>query len=215
MKDTERLRAKGAAAVEILRGLYPDAECSLESGGDPWRLLVMARLSAQCTDERVNIVCRDLFREIPDARAMADAPLAQIEELIRPCGLFRTKAKSLKESAAMLLTTYEGRVPDTMEELLSLPGVGRKIANLLLGDIYKKGGIVADTHCIRICGRIGFYPEELKDPLRVERILTPVIPVSEQSEFCHRIVHFGREICTARSPKCEGCPMGEICDHNK
>lgn len=215
MKDTERLLAKGAAAVEILRQRYPDAECSLESGGDPWRLLVMARLSAQCTDERVNIVCRDLFREIPDARAMAEAPLAQIEELIRPCGLFRTKAKSLKESAAMLLTIYEGRVPDTMEELLSLPGVGRKIANLLLGDIYKKGGIVADTHCIRICGRIGFYPEELKDPLRVERILTPVIPVSEQSDFCHRIVHFGREICTARSPKCEGCPMGEICDHNK
>ena len=214
MKDTERLLAKGAAAVEILRQRYPDAECSLESGGDPWRLLVMARLSAQCTDERVNIVCRDLFREIPDARAMAEAPLAQIEELIRPCGLFRTKAKSLKESAAMLLTIYEGRVPDTMEGLLSLPGVGRKIANLLLGDIYKKGGIVADTHCIRICGRLGFYPEALKDPLRVERILTPVIPVSEQSDFCHRIVHFGREICTARSPKCGDCPMREICDHN-
>ena len=214
MKDTKRLISKGTAAVEILRQRYPDAECSLESGGDPGRLLVMARLSAQCTDERVNIVCRDLFREIPDARAMADAPLAQIEELIRPCGLFRTKAKSLKESAAMLLTTYEGRVPDTMEELLSLPGVGRKIANLLLGDIYKKGGIVADTHCIRICGRLGFYDEELKDPLRVERILTPVIPISEQSDFCHRIVHFGREICTARSPKCEDCPMREICDHN-
>ena len=214
MKDTKRLISKGMAAVEILRQRYPDAECSLESGGDPWRLLVMARLSAQCTDERVNIVCRDLFREIPDARAMADAPLAQIEELIRPCGLFRTKAKSLKESAAMLLTTYEGRVPDTMEELLALPGVGRKIANLLLGDIYKKGGIVADTHCIRICGRLGFYDEELKDPLRVERILTPVIPISEQSDFCHRIVHFGREICTARSPKCEDCPMREICDHN-
>ena len=213
-RDTKRLIVKGAAAVEILRGLYPDAECSLESGGDPWRLLVMARLSAQCTDERVNIVCRDLFREIPDAQAMADAPLAKIEELIRPCGLFRTKAKSLKESAAMLLTTYEGRVPDTMEELLSLPGVGRKIANLLLGDIYKKGGIVADTHCIRICGRLGFYDEELKDPLRVERILTPVIPISEQSDFCHRIVHFGREICTARSPKCGDCPMREICDHN-
>ena len=214
-RDTKRLIVKGAAAVEILRKLYPDAECSLESGGDPWRLLVMARLSAQCTDERVNIVCRDLFREIPDAQAMADAPLAEIEELIRPCGLFRTKAKSLKESAAMLLTTYEGRVPDTMDELLSLPGVGRKIANLLLGDIYKKGGIVADTHCIRICGRLGFYPEELKDPLRVERILTPVIPISEQSDFCHRIVHFGREICTARSPKCGECPMREICDHNK
>lgn len=215
MKDTKRLTDKGLAAVELLRGLYPDAECSLESGGDPWRLLVMARLSAQCTDERVNIVCRDLFREIPDARAMADAPLAKIEELIRPCGLFRTKAKSLKESAAMLLTTYEGRVPDTMEELLSLPGVGRKIANLLLGDIYKKGGIVADTHCIRICGRLGFYDEELKDALRVERILTPVIPVSEQSDFCHRIVHFGREICTARSPRCGDCPLREICDHGK
>ena len=214
-KDTKRLLAKGTAAVEMLRQRYPEAECSLESGGDPWRLLVMARLSAQCTDERVNIVCRDLFRAIPDARAMAEAPLAKIEELIRPCGLFRTKAKSLRESAAMLLTTYEGRVPDTMEELLSLPGVGRKIANLLLGDIYKKGGIVADTHCIRICGRLGFYDEELKDPLRVERIRTPVIPVSEQSDFCHRIVHFGREVCTARSPKCEGCPMGEICDHNK
>ena len=213
-KDTKRLLDKGTAAVEILRQRYPEAECSLESGGDPWRLLVMARLSAQCTDERVNIVCRDLFREIPDARAMAEAPLAKIEELIRPCGLFRTKAKSLKESAAMLLTTYGGRVPDTMEELLSLPGVGRKIANLLLGDIYKKGGIVADTHCIRICGRLGFYDEELKDPLRVERILTPVIPISEQSDFCHRIVHFGREVCTARSPKCEGCPMGEICDLN-
>ena len=214
MKDTERLVAKGASAVEILRRLYPDAECSLESGGDPWRLLVMSRLSAQCTDERVNIVCRNLFREIPDAQAMAEAPLMKIEELIRPCGLFRTKAKSLKESAAMLLTAYEGRVPDTMEELLALPGVGRKIANLLLGDIYKKGGIVADTHCIRICGRLGFYDEALKDPLRVERILTPVIPVSEQSDFCHRIVHFGREICTARSPKCGDCPMRGICDHN-
>ena len=210
-KDTKRLLAKGSAAVDILRGLYPDAECSLESGGDPWRLLVMARLSAQCTDERVNIVCRDLFREIPDAQAMADAPLAEIEELIRPCGLFRTKAKSLKESAAMLLTTYEGRVPDTMEELLSLPGVGRKIANLLLGDIYKKGGIVADTHCIRICGRLGFYPEELKDPLRVERILTPVIPISEQSDFCHRIVLFGRACCTARNPKCDECPLTMYC----
>ena len=162
MKDTERLLAKGAAAVEILRQRYPDAECSLESGGDPWRLLVMARLSAQCTDERVNIVCRDLFREIPDAQAMAEAPLAQIEELIRPCGLFRTKAKSLKESAAMLLTIYEGRVPDTMEELLSLPGVGRKIANLLLGDIYKKrrhrGGYPLHPH-LRPLRYVPHHPE--------------------------------------------------------
>ena len=209
MKDTERLLTKGAAAVEILRGLYPDAECSLESGGDPWRLLVMARLSAQCTDERVNIVCRDLFREIPDARAMANAPLAQIEELIRPCGLFRTKAKSLKESAAMLLTTYEGRVPDTMEELLALPGVGRKIANLLLGDIYKKGGIVADTHCIRICGRLGL--SHGKEPEKVEQQLRAILPPEESSDFCHRIVLFGRDCCTARNPDCGNCPLALYC----
>ncbi|MBR2847906.1 MAG: endonuclease III [Clostridia bacterium] len=211
--------ARGAEAVRLLKEIYPTAECSLESGGDPWRLLVMARLSAQCTDERVNIVCRTLFREIPDAKTMAEAPLSQIEELVKPCGLYRMKAKSIKEASEILLRDHGGEVPDTMEELLSLPGVGRKIANLLLGDIFGKGGIVADTHCMRICGRLGFYPETLRDPLKVEKILSPVIEKEEQSDFCHRIVHFGREYCMARTPVCEkdprSCPLHGICAHIK
>lgn len=213
------LRVKGAEAVRLLAGLYPDALCSLESGGDPWRLLVMARLSAQCTDERVNIVSRNLFAALPDAKAMAAAPLSQIEELVKPCGLYRTKAKSIKEASEILLRDYDGRVPDTMEELLALPGVGRKIANLLLGDIFGKGGIVADTHCMRICGRLGFYPEDLRDPVKVEKILDPIIPKADQSDFCHRLVHFGREYCMARGPVCDkdpkSCPLAAICGHNK
>lgn len=199
--------------MEKLKELYPDALCSLESGGDPWRLLVMARLSAQCTDERVNIVCRDLFREIPDADSMANAPIEQIETLIKSCGLYRSKAKSLKESSKLLIEEFNGNVPDNMEDLLSLPGVGRKIANLILGDVFHKGGIVADTHCMRICGRLGFYPEGQKNPEKTEKIMTPLIPKEEQSDFCHRIVWFGRDICTAKNPKCRECPLGEICLH--
>lgn len=213
MKITDKKRA--FSAVEELKKLYPDSTCSLESGGDPWRLLVMARLSAQCTDERVNIVCRDLFRELPTVEEMAEAPVEQIESLIRSCGLYRSKAKSIKESSEILVRDFSGQVPDNMEDLLSLPGVGRKIANLILGDVFHKGGIVADTHCMRICGRLGFYPEEWKDPLKTEKIMTPLIPKEEQSDFCHRIVQFGRDVCTARSPKCGECPLGDICLHNK
>ena len=212
MKITDKKRA--LSAVEELKKLYPDSTCSLESGGDPWRLLVMARLSAQCTDERVNIVCRDLFRELPTVEEMAEAPVTQIESLIKSCGLYRSKAKSIKESSEILVRDFEGMVPDNMEDLLSLPGVGRKIANLILGDVFHKGGIVADTHCMRICGRLGFYPEEWKDPLKTEKIMTPLIPKEEQSDFCHRIVQFGRDVCTARSPKCGECPLGDICLHN-
>ncbi|MGM9653182.1 MAG: endonuclease III domain-containing protein [Eubacteriales bacterium] len=211
--STEVLRQKGERAVLLLAGLYPDAACSLAYGGDPWKLLVMARLSAQCTDARVNIVCGELFCALPDARSMADAPLETIESYIRPCGLYHTKAKSLKEAAAIVADRYGGSVPGTMEELLALPGVGRKIANLLLGDVYGQGGIVADTHCIRICGRLGFYPEAQKDPLKTERILDALIPREEQSAFCHRLVMFGRDVCMARSPQCAGCPLREICDH--
>jgi len=207
------LREKAAEAVRRLAARYPGAQCSLEAGGDPWRLLVMARLSAQCTDERVNIVCRELFAVLPDAAAMAAAPLSQIEALIRPCGLFRMKAKNLRDMSAMLIERCGGRVPDTMEEMLALPGVGRKIANLILGDVYGQGGIVADTHCIRICGRLGFYPESLKDPLRVERILDPLIARDAQSDFCHRLVQFGRDVCTARAPACAACPLATICAH--
>ena len=212
MKITDKKRA--LSAVEELKKLYPESVCSLESGGDPWRLLVMARLSAQCTDERVNIVCRDLFRELPTVEKMAAAPTEQIENLIKSCGLYRGKAKSIKESSEILVRDFSGQVPDNMEDLLSLPGVGRKIANLILGDVFHKGGIVADTHCMRICGRLGFYPEEQKDPVKTERIMTPLIPLEEQSDFCHRLVQFGRDVCTARSPKCTSCPLGDICLHN-
>ncbi|MBR2354590.1 MAG: endonuclease III [Clostridia bacterium] len=204
-----------AKIVRRLEGIYPEAVCALEYGGEPWRLLVMARLSAQCTDARVNIVCRDLFAEYPTAEALANAPLPRIEELIRSCGLFRTKAESIKASCKILHEQYGGRVPDTMEELLALPGVGRKIANLLLGDIYGKPAVVTDTHCIRICGKLGMYPEELKDPKRVELILSELIEPEKQSDFCHRIVQFGRDVCMARSPLCDGCPLRDLCDHGK
>jgi len=139
----------------------------------------------------------------------------QIEELVRSCGLYRMKAKDLKAMSEQLLTRFGGRVPDEIDDLLTLPGVGRKIANLIVGDLYGKPAVVTDTHCIRICGRLGFYPEELKDPYKIERILAAVIEPREQSDFCHRIVWFGREVCTARSPKCEGCPLRDICEHTK
>ena len=203
---------KAAAAVEKLKKIYPDATCALEWGGvDAWKLLVMGRLSAQCTDARVNIVCRELFSEFPTVDALADAPLERIEEIVRPCGLYRVKASDLKNPCRMLIDDFGGIVPDSMDELLKLPGVGRKIANLLLGDIYKRPAVVADTHCIRICGRLGFYPETLKDPVKVERIMSECLVPEEQSDFCHRIVQFGRDVCMARSPKCDECPLAEIC----
>ncbi len=217
MKKSEKItpETRAAEAERRLRELYPDAACSLEASDDPWRLLVMARLSAQCTDERVNIVCRDLFRVYPCAADMANAPLESIEELIRPCGLYRGKAKSIKEASQILCKKYGGRVPDTMDELLSLPGVGRKIANLILGDVYKKGGIVADTHCMRICGRLGFYKNGQKDPIKTEKIMSPLLPAELQSDFCHRLVMFGRDVCTARSPKCGECSLSDICENSQ
>ena len=199
---------------ETLQGLYPDALCALEYGGEPWKLMVMARLSAQCTDARVNIVSRTLFERFPTLDSLADGELAEIEDIVRPCGLYRTKAESIKAACTIVRDDFEGRVPDNMEDLLSLPGVGRKIANLLLGDIYGRGGIVADTHCIRICGRLGMYPEEQKDPLKTEKIMSELIPLAEQSDFCHRIVQFGRDVCTARAPKCGECPLAELCEHD-
>ena len=200
-----------AQIVEILEGIYPDAVCALEYGGEPWRLLVMGRLSAQCTDARVNIVCRELFSRFPTLESLAYAPLSEIEDIVRPCGLFRTKAQSIKEACTLLIEKHGGRVPDTMEELLELPGVGRKIANLLLGDIYGKPAIVADTHCIRICGRLGMYDTALKDPHKVELIMSELVEPEKQSDFCHRIVQFGRDTCAARSPKCGECPLRELC----
>ena len=206
-------RDRMAQTVEALRTLYPIAACALEYEGDPWRLLVMGRLSAQCTDARVNIVCKELFAKYPNAAAMAEADLAELEAIVRPCGLYRVKADNLREASRMLIARYGGQLPDTMEELLTLPGVGRKIANLLLGDIFHKEAVVCDTHCIRICGRLGFYPEGLKDPVRIERLLREVMPAGEGSDFCHRIVLLGREICTARAPRCATCPLAHLCTH--
>lgn len=211
-KNEEKRRA--AEAARLLAIKYPDAECSLDAGRDAWRLLIMARLSAQCTDARVNEVSRALFDRFPTPKAMADGDIAEIESLIRSCGLYHMKARDIKNASAIIAGRFGGKVPDNMEALLSLPGVGRKIANLILGDVYKKGGIVADTHCIRICGRLGFCDGTKKDPLLTERVMSELIPISEQSAFCHRLVLFGRETCTARSPKCDTCELCMLCAHN-
>lgn len=204
-----------SAISEILREIYPEAICALEYEGEPWKLLVMARLSAQCTDARVNIVSKELFKRFPTIEDMAGAEISEIEDIVRPCGLYRTKAASIKSACADIIERFDGRVPDNMDDLLSLSGVGRKIANLLLGDIYGKGGIVADTHCIRICGRLGMYPTSNKDPRRTEDIMSELIPTDEQSDFCHRIVQFGRDTCTARAPQCNTCPIRSLCEYGR
>lgn len=205
---TEKMKKERAAGtVALLKTLYPDAVCALRYDDDEWRLFVMGRLSAQCTDKRVNEVAKTLFSVLPDARAMAEAPLSQIEELIRSCGLYHTKAENLRDSAKKLISEYNGVLPHDMDALLAFPGVGRKIANLLRGDLWGLPAIVTDTHCIRICGRLGFYPESEKNPPKIEKILTSLIAPEEQSAFCHRIVEFGRDTCTARAPDCAHCPL--------
>lgn len=206
-------RARLSEIVERLKEMYPEAECALHYGGDPWRLLVMGRLSAQCTDARVNIVCEELFAKYPTAEALAEGDIADIERIVKPCGLYRMKAANIKDSARLLVEKHGGILPDTMEELLEFPGVGRKIANLLLGDIFGIDAVVCDTHCIRICGRLGMYPESLRDPNKVEMLLRELLDMSEGSDFCHRIVSFGREICTARSPRCNECRLADLCLH--
>ncbi len=207
MKKKERARA----LISGLKALYPEALCALESDGDAFRLLVMARLSAQCTDARVNEVSRGLFAVYPDVKAMASADIGTLETLIRPCGLHKSKAKHLKEMSQTLLDRFDGKIPSEMDDLLSLPGVGRKIANLIRGDVFGLGGIVADTHCIRLCGRFGFCDPEMKDPKKVETILSALIPQEEQSDFCHRLVLFGREYCSARAPRCGECALRHLC----
>ena len=204
-------KAKIKKIVELLKIQYPDALCSLEYEGDGWKLMIMGRLSAQCTDERVNIVCRELFKAYPNAKALADAPLSDVEEIIKPCGLYKMKAKNIKDSMLRLINEYGGVIPDSMDELLKFEGVGRKIANLLLGDLYHKPAIVADTHCMRICGRLGMYKDGMKDPLKTEKIMSKLVEPSEQSDLCHRLVLFGREFCMAKNPKCGECPLSNIC----
>ena len=200
--------------ANILEGLYPDALCALEWDRAPWKLLIMGRLSAQCTDARVNIVCRELFARFPTPQALAEGNISEIEAIVRPCGLYRVKAQNIKDACALLETQYGGVIPDSMEELLKFPGVGRKVANLLLGDLYHKGGTVADTHCIRICGRFGMYPESIKDPVKVEKLMDELLPMELRCDFCHRIVQFGRDVCTARAPRCAECPVAGLCAHH-
>ena len=204
-----------AAIVAALKEVYPVPVCALESGGDPWKLLVMGRLSAQCTDARVNIVCRTLFARFPTARELADADLAEVEQIVRPCGLFRTKAQSIVEASRMLVEEFGGEMPRDMETLLRFPGVGRKIANLLRGDLFGLPAIVADTHCIRLGGRFGMYPEKEKTPARVEQILSELVAPEEQSDLCHRLVQFGRDQCTARAPRCGTCPLRTLCEKGR
>lgn len=210
-----KLKTLSEIAVSRLKTLYPEAGCALEYCDDPFRLLVMARLSAQCTDKRVNLVSKELFAKFPNVEAMANASVFDIENLIKSCGLYHTKAKDIKKMSETIVSEYGGKVPEAMEDLLGLSGVGRKIANLMRGDVFGEPSIVTDTHCIRICGRLGFYPEKEKNPYKIEKILSSVIEKAEQSDFCHRIVMFGREYCTARSPKCGRCVFSDICKNFK
>lgn len=206
-------KEKGAEVVRILKEHYPDT-CSLDAK-KPYELLFATRLSAQCTDARVNLVTAVLFDHYPTLEALASADLEDLCEIIKPCGLFRTKANDIKNASIMLLEQYGGVVPDSMDELLKLPGIGRKTANLILSDIYGHPAIVADTHCIRISNKLGLTTKGCgKDPYKVEMALKKVIEPSEQASLCHRFVHFGRDICTARSPQCGICPLNHLCaDH--
>lgn len=202
-------KCRAVEIVERLEKAYPEAQCSLEYE-KPYELLIAVRLSAQCTDARVNIVTKELFSTFTTLESFATADIADVERIIRPCGLFHTKAKSIIELSQKLLTDFDGVVPDNMDDLLSLPGIGRKTANLILGDVYKQPAVVTDTHCIRICGRLGLSTGS--DPAKVEKQLREVLPMDRASDFCHRLVHFGRDICSARSPKCEKCPLYDLCN---
>ena len=197
--------------MAALKAIYPDALCSL-TYTNPVQLIIAVRLSAQCTDARVNKVTPVLFERFPTLDALCDASVEEIGEIIKPCGLFNTKARDISQLSLMLREEYGGIVPDSMEELLKLPGVGRKTANLILGDVYGKPAIVADTHCIRISGRIGLT-DGTKDPVKVEKQLRACVEPSEGNNLCHRFVLFGRETCTARSPKCGSCPLSGFCQY--
>ena len=199
--------------IEALKVLYPDALCSLTYEKD-YELLFAVRLSAQCTDARVNLVTPALFSRFPTLEAFANASYEEVGEAIRSCGFYNTKAKDLVECAKLLLEKHGGKVPDTMEALTALPGVGRKTANLILGDVYGQPAYVCDTHCIRITGRLGLT-DGSKDPLSVERQLREVVPGSESGNFCHRMVLHGRALCMARKPNCAACPLRADCDFGK
>lgn len=203
------MEQKVNSIIEILKKRYPDAPCALHYRTD-YELMIAVRLSAQCTDARVNLVTPALFAAYPTLEAMANADIADVERYVHSCGFYKHKARDIVLACQMLLSEYGGKVPDTMEALLRLPGVGRKTANLLLGDLYgAPGSVVCDTHCIRICGRLGL--SQGKDPEKAEKQLRQLLPPEESSDFCHRIVLFGRDCCTARNPKCGECPLSMWC----
>ena len=196
-------------AIDALKVLYPSAVCTLKAD-NAYQLLVAVSLSAQCTDKRVDMITPALFARFPNPTAMASAKLEEVDELIRSCGLYKTKAKNLIGMATALKTNFAGEVPGTIEELVTLPGVGRKTANLICGDIFKMpGAVVADTHCIRISNRLGLCDSD--DPRKVEMQLRALLPPDESNAFCHRLVKFGRDVCSARSPKCNECPLNSFC----
>ncbi len=197
-------------AVELLKKEYPDAICSLEYQ-KPHELLIATRLAAQCTDARVNIVCKDLFQKYQTIQEFAQADLADVENLIKSCGLYKTKAKDIIAMCQMMMEVYGGQVPDSLEQLVKLPGIGRKTANLIMGDIFHKPAIVVDTHCIRITNLLGL--SEGKDPLKVENQLRPLLPPEESNNFCHRLVLHGRAVCVARRPACDRCVLSVCCKH--
>ncbi len=201
---------RALAAIQKLKELYPDAECSLDYIPEkPYELLISVRLAAQCTDARVNLVTPVLFEKFPTLEALASAQVEEIEEIVKPCGLYKTKARDISATCKMLRDVYGGVLPDTVEELTKLPGIGRKTANLIVGDIYKKPAVVCDTHCIRITNRLGL--SDTKDPAKVEKQLWKILPPEESNNFCHRLVHFGRAVCKARKPDCGSCILADIC----
>ena len=205
-----RKKERAALVISRLKEAYPDADCTLDYN-EAWKLLVSVRLAAQCTDERVNVIVKDLYARYPDVESLAQAEPEEIEEIVRPCGLGPSKARDISKCMRMLRDDYGGRVPDDFDELLKLPGVGRKSANLIMGDVFGKPAIVTDTHCIRLCNRIGLV-DGIKDPKKVEMALWKIIPPEEGNEFCHRLVYHGREVCTARTtPYCEKCCLSDIC----
>ena len=203
-------KERALLTIELLKQVYPDAICSLDYE-KPHELLISTRLAAQCTDARVNIVTKDLYQKYQSLEDFASADLAELEEMVRPCGFYHTKAKDIIAMSQMLLDQYDGVLPDTVEELTKLPGVGRKTANLIVGDIYHKPAIVCDTHCIRITNLLGLTTG--KDPAKVEDQLRKLLPPEESNDFCHRTVLFGREYCKARAPRCEECPISAACKH--
>ena len=204
---TKKQRAR--QILDLLAEEYPLADCTLQYD-EAWKLLVSVRLAAQCTDARVNIVVKDLFAKYPSPQALAEASPEEIEEIVKPCGLGKSKARDIHKCMKMLVEEYDGQVPEDFDKLLKMPGVGRKSANLIMGDVFGRPAIVTDTHCIRLTNRMGLV-DGIKEPAKVEKELWKIIPGEEGSDFCHRLVYHGRTVCTARNPKCEQCCLAQVC----